>query len=86
MAKDLEFYDMVANHNLLSKLSNKTHGQMYFEKNIDQLVNKLNDQEVKPVIYSSENTKHLLDYKILFFLILLLLTLEWAIRKLFGTI
>lgn len=86
VAKDLEFYDMVANHNLLSKLSNKTHGQMYFEKNIDQLVNKLNDQEVKPVIYSSENTKHLLDYKILFFLILLLLTLEWAIRKLFGTI
>lgn len=86
VSKDLEFYDMVANHTLLSKLSSKTNGQMYFEKNIDQLVNKLNDQEVKPVIYSSENTKHLLDYKILFFLILLLLTAEWTIRKLFGSI
>jgi hypothetical protein len=86
VSKDLEFYDMVANHTLLSKLSSKTNGQIYFEKNIDQLVNKLNDQEVKPVIYSSENTKHLLDYKILFFLILMLLTAEWAIRKLFGSI
>lgn len=86
MAKDLEFYDMVANHALLSKLSTKTNGQMYFEKNLDQLVTKLNNQEVKPVIYSSENTKHLLDYKIIFFLILLLLTIEWAIRKLFGSI
>jgi hypothetical protein len=86
VAKDLEFYDMLANHSLLNKMSSKSNGQMYFEKNIDQLVDKLNKQVVKPVIYSSENTKHLLDYKILFFLILLLLTTEWAIRKLFGSI
>ena len=84
--KDLEFYDMIANHGVLSKLSSRSNGEMYFIQNYDKLIKKLLDADIKPVVYSSEHTRHLLDFKLLFFMLLFLLTFEWLVRKLKGSI
>ena len=84
--KDLEFYDMIANHSVLSKLSARTNGAVFYPETTDKLLEKLLNADVKPIVYSSEHTRHLLDYKILFFLLMFLLTFEWLIRKLNGTI
>lgn len=84
--KDLEYYDMIADHSVLSKLSTRTNGEMFFPENYDQLIKKLLDADIKQVVYSSDHTRHLLDYKLLFFLLLALLTFEWLVRKLKGSI
>ncbi|MGE5355871.1 MAG: hypothetical protein ACM3PT_06480 [Deltaproteobacteria bacterium] len=85
-SKDLEYYDMIADHSVLNKLSSRTGGAMFYPANSDKLVDKLLEADVKPVVYSSENTRHLLDYKLLFFLLLLLLSGEWLMRKMNGSI
>jgi hypothetical protein len=85
-SKDLELYDVIADHSVLSKLSARTNGEMFFISESDQLIKRLLDKDAKPVIYSSENNDYLLDFKFLFFLILFLLTIEWLVRKLQGSI
>ena len=77
---------MIADHSVLNKLSSRTGGAMFYPANSDKLVDKLLEADVKPVVYSSENTRHLLDYKLLFFLLLLLLSGEWLMRKMNGSI
>lgn len=82
---ELEKFDLVAKHNVLHKLSSHTGGDLFYPNQIENLVNKLNANDAKPIIYSSQKTKKLIDYKWLFWIILLLLGTEWFTRRYNGT-
>ena len=84
-AKDLENFDLVARHRVLNNLSSRTNGKLYYENQMNALVDDLNKREVKPIIYYGQNTKKVIDFKWLFFLFLSLLSLEWFIRRYNGT-
>lgn len=82
-----ELYNTEANHNILQSLANKTGGRVYAPTSISELESALLDNSsIKPVIYSNEKTKSLLDYKWLFGLLALLLGAEWFVRRYFGAL
>ena len=83
--KELEKFDVVAKYNTLNKISIKTGGRMFNSNKIDNLINFLDNKNIKPVIYYSQKTDKLLDFKWIFWLILLFLSLEWFIRRYNGT-
>lgn len=85
IAKDLEKYDLVARHDILYKLANNTGGKMIFPGQINTFVEDIKSKDIKPVIFSSERTSKLLDFKWVFWLLLFLLSLEWFIRRYNGT-
>jgi len=83
--KELEKFDVVAKYNTLNKISIKTGGRMFNSNKIDNLINFLDNKNIKPVIYYSQKTDKLLDFKWIFWLILIFLSLEWFIRRYNGT-
>jgi hypothetical protein len=81
----LESYATTADHNLLRLLSQKFGGALVYPDNIDQIAASIKNQEtVKPVIYQSTRTKPVINLKGIFFLLLILLTAEWFLRRYFG--
>lgn len=82
-----EKINTVANHNLLQKLSNGTNGKLYYLNQLQNLENEILKSEViKPITYSQTETTDLIDLKWLFVIIVVLLSIEWFIRKYFGLI
>ena len=83
--KELEKFDVVAKYNILNNLSMKTGGQIFGINQINKLVEKIDNENVKPIIYFSQKTDKLLNFKLIFWFILLLLSMEWFIRRYNGT-
>jgi hypothetical protein len=82
----LEAQDSKADHRLLSQLSRRSGGQLYYPPQLDKLAQDIEKANFKPVISSEENLKDLINLKWLFFALLALLTAEWATRKYQGGI
>jgi len=81
----LEWLNNTANHRLLRNLSENTNGVFYFPNQLDDLSrNILNREDIVTVTYNEKSFDDLIDYKWLFFIIVLLLFSEWFIRKYFG--
>ena len=75
-----------ADHKLLFNLAVKHNGSMYYPNQTEQLYQKIiNNEEFKPLIYETQNTSDLINIKTLLFLIVLLLSVEWFIRKRSGS-
>ncbi|NNF01402.1 MAG: hypothetical protein HKN22_01840, partial [Bacteroidia bacterium] len=53
--------------------------------NLLQISELINDKSVKPVIYDTFNTSSAINLKWIFFLILAMITIEWFLRKYFGS-
>ncbi|MBN2891419.1 MAG: hypothetical protein JXL97_06105 [Bacteroidales bacterium] len=86
VAEDVESQDLVANHTLLYKMSQNAGGKFIYPDNIDSLTYYLqNDQNIVPVSYTTQDLTEFIKYKWIFFLILALLSVEWFLRKFFGT-
>jgi hypothetical protein len=83
----LELMENVANAQLMFELAKSTGGSMLPVREIDKAAEyiKANDY-VKPIIYTHREIKKWIDLKWLFFLILIMLTGEWVIRKWNGSI
>lgn len=82
-----EKINTVANHMLLQKLSASTNGKMYTLNSIKELETAiLNNESIKPITYSQNETTEMIDLKWLFVIILFLLSLEWFLRKFNGLI
>ncbi len=82
----LEMYDLTARHGLLTSLSEKTGGTMIHPQNMNALQDSLlKNESIKPVLYQSNTTKSIIHYRLLFFLILALLSTEWFFRRYFGS-
>lgn len=85
--QETEYKQSRANHQLLYTMARQNGGQMLFPDQLDELPALIKANEnVKTVSY--ENTKYLelIDLKLLFFIILALLSLEWLSRKRNGEI
>ena len=76
-----------ANHGLLQDIATQSGGKFYYPKDMQHIIDDIEkNDKVKSILYDSFNTQPLIDKKILFFIILLLLISEWFIRKYNGNI
>ena len=74
-----------ANHHMLYQLANNTNGKFFLPADGDQIVPELkNNNSLKATSYMQEMVYELLNLKWLFFVFLLLLSLEWFLRKFWG--
>lgn len=80
-----ERINLVANYNILNRMAIHTGGQSYTIDNFENLVGDLNNNsQLKPIIYGIKGLINLLNLKVLFFIIVLILSTEWLLRKLWG--
>ena len=81
----LENYVTTADHSLLYALSDKYGGRVYYPGSLATLGETLlNDESLKPVVYQSVGSQPLLNFKWVFFILLVLLSAEWFMRRFFG--
>jgi len=83
-ALGLERRHSVANHSLLRTIAATTGGEMYAPDQLDQLQKKL--AEIRPVIYTHTRYADLVGLPLVLVLVILLLALEWGIRKYHGEV
>ncbi len=75
-----------ADHQLLYRLSNSSGGTLYYPSQVASIADDIKAQEdIVPVIYSSEHVRELIESRWLFFLFLGLLAIEWFVRKFKGS-
>lgn len=82
---NVEAMNTVANHTLLKKLSDATGGESYLPHQLDSLENNIrNNENIKPVLFETKKLTNIIQLKTLFFIILVLLSADWILRKYFG--
>ncbi len=82
-----EFRNLRADHHLLAQTAHKGGGKMYYPENLEHLFKDLeNNENIVATAHREQKSENVTHYKFLFFLILLFLTSEWALRKYFGTV
>jgi hypothetical protein len=85
-AIQLEPYDLTARHDVLKSISDKFNGKLFYPSNMTTLADEImKNDKIKPVIFQTTHTKSLLHYKWLFFLLLSLLSIEWFLRRYYGS-
>jgi len=73
-----------ADFGLLRELATKTGGEFVQPASLSQLIQKLKTNRAPDHLESSEDMVELIHLKWLFFLILVLLGVEWGLRKYHG--
>ena len=82
---NFENLDLRANHNLLYQLSAQSGGKFYQPNQSGGLISDLkNNDSLKATSYFQEMINEMLNLKWLFFVVLLLLSVEWFLRKFWG--
>jgi hypothetical protein len=72
----------VANHTMLKQLSARSGGQFYPASAMQQLTENITASgDMKTIVYSSTLTRPLIDKELIFFIVLVLLGVEWFLRK-----
>ncbi|GAB2777260.1 hypothetical protein HNQ93_001831 [Hymenobacter luteus] len=84
--QQLEALQSRADHNLLYQVARRSGQRLYYPAQFAQLAQDIQKANYKPVIYEHEDLKDLINLKWLFFLLLGLMTVEWATRKYSGGI
>ncbi len=81
----LESYETTADHGLLRLLSDKYGGELIYPSELGTLPDRLREKgTVKPVIYETVQTRSVINLKGIFYLLVLLLSVEWFFRRYFG--
>ncbi len=85
-AIQVEFVNTTADHQMLYALSEKNGGELVYPGAMQELLEKLNAREdIKTVSYTHTKLSDLINLRWIFFILLLLLTLEWFLRKRSGS-
>ncbi|MCK4661384.1 MAG: hypothetical protein KAT68_00855 [Bacteroidales bacterium] len=83
---NVEAQNILADHKLLFQLANKNSGKYYLPSNMSGIIDDIKkNNEIKPVLYSKKKLENLLNLKWIFFLILILISTEWFLRKYYGS-
>ena len=78
----LEANNTVANHQILQNIATKSGGKLLQSNQFDQLEKLINENnDITSIIYEEEDLKELINLKWIFFLLLILLSVEWLLRK-----
>ncbi len=81
----LENTKLQADHSFLFNLATKTGGELIYPEDLGKLSAEIEENpRFKPLLHYNERMKDLISFPFLFFLLLVLLTSEWLIRKLLG--
>lgn len=84
-ALQLEELRTVADHKVMYQLASQHHGQMYHANDFDKIADELlAKNQLKPILYDTFLTESAINLKWIFFLILILLSAEWFMRKYLG--
>lgn len=84
MAQMIESQNLTADFGLLRKLAVQTGGKFYQAKNVAKLDEDIRQTKVNSLIHSEESFNSLINLKWVFFLLLLLVSTEWFVRKYSG--
>ncbi len=80
-----EYTGLVADHALLYTISKKTGGQLFYPKQMADLQKKLLDNEnIKTLVHEQKQVNDFINLKSVFFILLLILSVEWFVRKYNG--
>ena len=80
-----EQIETVADHQLLYAMANASGGEMFYPTQFKEMAQKLLARDdIKTITYSHYKLRDLVDWKLIFFLLLGLLTIEWFLRKRAG--
>lgn len=81
-----ESQDLVANSQRMQLLANLTNGKNFNINELDELFIALyNNESITSIEREEINYQDLINWKSLFFVILSLVSIEWILRKIFGT-
>lgn len=83
--RQIELQNLTADFGLLKKLSANTGGRFFKANQADQLQTYLQQAEAKSVIHTEETYNSIINLRWVFFLLLLLVTAEWGLRKYHGS-
>jgi len=82
----LENMDTYANHSLLNQMATKTQGKFELLKNHKKIIDLIkNRDDITSTSFKDASFNDLIDYKFLFFLLLFFMSLEWFLRRWFGS-
>jgi hypothetical protein len=80
-----ESYETTANHALLRLLSHNSGGETVLPNQLDVLFDKLQAKNsLKPILYQTAKANPVINLKWIFFVLFLLLAVEWFLRRYFG--
>lgn len=85
LEQNMESRNLTADFGLLRKLAESTEGGFYKEGDFNKLVDDLALKPVAATIHTEENFNPLINIKLVFFLLLLLVSAEWFARKFAGS-
>lgn len=78
----LEELNTTADYQLMQNLAEKHQGKMFYPSNIDKLITSIEtNNAISSVIYEEHDLKDWINIKWIFVVLLVLLTLEWFLRK-----
>ncbi len=81
----LEDLDNQANHQVLRQMASQTNGQFYALEDVNQIYEDLNQRtDLVNVSYAESKFIDLIDWKVLFFIVIVALMVEWFIRRYLG--
>jgi hypothetical protein len=84
--QNIEDVNTTADFAMLKQLADNHNGEFVSSNNIASLYDKIKkNKNIKTILRSELTTFPLIDKKWLFFILFLLLALEWFLRKRFGT-
>ncbi|HZX73042.1 MAG TPA: hypothetical protein VFE57_01365 [Cyclobacteriaceae bacterium] len=83
-AQNVESQNLTADFGLLRKVANNSGGKFYTSEQMDALSSDLQKVEAKSLIHSEDTFNPLINLKWLFFILLLLVSIEWFVRKYKG--
>lgn len=82
---DLEMVNLTANFGILQSLANSSGGEFYAQNEWDNILVRFRALEARGIIYSEENYLPVIDLFWVFLILLLLITVEWGLRKYHGS-
>jgi len=83
---NIETSNLVANHNVLRNLAEKMEGISVYKNQLQQLTELLlNKSQNKPILFQTIETKPLIDRKWYLVILFLCLSLEWFLRRYWGS-
>jgi hypothetical protein len=83
-AANLEGQSLTADFGLLRKLAQTNGGKFFQRDNLTELTSDFQKLEAKSILHSDESFNPLINLKWFFFFLLLLISVEWFLRKYWG--
>ncbi len=82
---NIEKLQTIANHGLMYRLAKENDGKMFYPGEWEKLFDEITKRkDIRPLIYSQKSFKDAISLNWLFFLILLIVSLEWFLRRRSG--